>query len=340
MDKKIFEDMRSQLSPDERLVQQVLQKAREPEPRKEITMTDNKIKTNKTAFVGGGFTRYVAAAAMAVVAIGASVMVIRNAGKLPEDDSAPNIVPGASSSRGDDTLPGVNDIMEGSDDKRNYSDVDITFSISKGTVIVNKEDKSVDLLLTASPAKGQKPDKIAVVESYGSNSTVALLYDSGDYEKDGDEIKGDGVYSARYTQQFDFSVQDNNNTNKNEKFFVYHAVYLDDDKRDHHSYDTGLTVFIHNSDKEKAAFLALTAKISEIKKSDAYNNAEPEEKKQMLLSMLYELAEKGTEEYPFSFMDKEDIFAADNNEYISIRAFNRIPLIIQIKPVSGNGLRY
>lgn len=343
MDKKIFVNMREKLSPDDRLVQQVLSKAHELQPDKEITMTDKKIKSNKGAFVSNRFSRYAFVAALAVVAVGASVMIIRNAGKLPKDESAANIVPGASSSREDTSTHHSYDT-----DSRPYSQpddsddyiMDIPFSIDKSQAIVDKEDKQLEVLMSATLANGDRPEKIAVIESYGANSTVAYLYDSGDYEKDGDKIKGDGVYSCRYSQQFDFSVQDNNNTDDNEKFYIYSAAYVDDARKTHISAEQGLTVYIHSSDDEKNALFAMTEMIKEIKNTDHYKNSDDEGKKQLLLNLLYDLAEKGTEKYPFSFMNKDEIKVADDNGHISIRVFGRIPMIVQIKPVDSTGLRY
>lgn len=335
--------MRDRLSPDDRLVQQVLDKAHELKPNKEITMTDKNYKPTKGAFVSNRFSRYAAVASLAILGIGMSVMVIKNAGKIPEDESAPEIVPGASNSREDTSTHHSYDT-----DSRPYSqpddsyenNMDITFCIDKSQAIVEKDDKKIDLLMSATISNGDRPEKIALIESYGSNSTVAYLYDSGDYGKDGDKIKGDGVYSCRYSQEFDFSVQDNNNTGNNEKFYIYSAAYTDDARKTHISPEQGLTVYIHSSDDEKAALFAMTDKIKELKNTDDYKNSDDEGKKQILLNLLYDLAENGTEKYPFSFMKKDEIRVADDNEYISIRAFGRIPMIIQIKPFESTGLRY
>lgn len=342
MDKKIFVNMREKLSPDDRLVQQVLSKAHELQPDKEITMTDNNYKPTKGAFVSNRFSRYAFVAALAVVAVGASVMIIRNAGKIPEDESAANIVPGASSSREDTSTHHSYDT-----DSRPYSQpddsndniMDIPFFIDKSQAIVEKDDKKIDLLMSATISNGDRPEKIALTESYGSNSTVAYLYDSGDYEKDGDKIKGDGVYSCRYSQQFDFSVQDNNNTGDNEKFYIYSAAYVDDARKTHISAEQGLTVYTHSSEDEKGALFAMTEMIKELKNTDDYKNSDDEGKKQLLLNLLYDLAEKGTEKYPFSFMKKDEINVSDNNEHIAVRVFGRIPMIVQIKPFDSTGLR-
>ena len=244
MDKKLFEDMRSQLSPDEDVVQSVLRRAELSGGKEDNKMDGNRNITSAAAVKGGRWRYIAAAAACAAVAAVAVIAFTRNS-----DIKADDITPAASG-----TDPAESrEVPESAPDQSRtddssfleydgyIQDVAVENSSENGVIKVNARKDTLDVVFYARSLSGGHPDKILLQDGW-SDDIFAEMYDDGDLENHGDKEAGDGIYSGKYSLSYDFDDGDTlYETNPNERFFTFGAVYSEGEKT-HCAIETGITV--------------------------------------------------------------------------------------------------
>lgn len=274
--KELFEDMRDQLSPDESVTKAVLRKAELAVAEEGNRMSVNNIDKRQSTGTLRSKWRYIgAAAACAAVAVGASVMFFANSGKLPADNIVPN----------------------------NQNLRDALLWVDKDSHLVDKDDKYVEVVFQT--ATNENPESIGLYDSY-TGKLLCQMFDSGDFEKDGDEIAGDGIYSCRYRQEFSFAKAEERDISEYGKAYTFNACYETEDMT-RYSTDASLEIYLAADKKDKQALAAMEQKFEELKNTEDYKKADFDGREQLALDLIDELAEHGTPEFPFSFLDQSSI---------------------------------
>ncbi|MBQ8823938.1 MAG: dockerin type I repeat-containing protein [Ruminococcus sp.] len=136
------------------------------------------------------------------------------------------------------------------------------------------------------------------------NEPISKMLDDGKYSISGDDLPHDGVYSCK--------IEINNSE---QKIYNYYAMIENEDGTISVSDTIQIKVFSILTQKDFNDMNAVNTKISDLRKSDTYSNMTFEEKRIAIEKLLYQLAETGTDEYPYSLIQKDTILFNNINLY-------------------------
>lgn len=136
------------------------------------------------------------------------------------------------------------------------------------------------------------------------NEPISKMLDDGKYSISGDDLPHDGVYSCKI---------EINNSEK--KIYNYYAMIENEDGTISLSNTIKIKVFSILTQKDFDDMNTVNKKISDLQKSDTYSNMTFEEKRITIEKLLYQLAETGTDEYPYSLIQKDTILFNNINLY-------------------------
>lgn len=137
------------------------------------------------------------------------------------------------------------------------------------------------------------------------NLTEYIMVDDGKFSISGDDLPYDGVYSTRFeldTTMTSFS-----------KEYHFYAVTEDGSK----SNTVSVKITKRITDVQFNEMAAVDEAISNLKSGEEYSSASYDDKVTMMYKLLADLAEKGTEQYPYSLIQKDSIKLSDDRKMYS-----------------------
>ena len=180
----------------------------------------------------------------------------------------------------------------------------LVISLSASATEIQAGIDSGEIIFSAEIPPGHSPKRLELI-NVDTGNTAAELYDEADYDRYGDTVKGDGVYCCRYTLDTNIDTDPDVSEERNYHFYVTYT----ENNTGYYSDIVKIWVCEPFTDKELADIVAVDDAISEWISSDEYKNASIEERTELAVAFLTGLADNGTEERPYSLVDKESIFA-------------------------------
>lgn len=146
-------------------------------------------------------------------------------------------------------------------------------------------------------------DEITLIDA--DNLTEYTMVDDGKFSISGDDVPYDGVYSTRFeldTTMTSFSKE-------------YHFYAFTEDGSKSNTVSVKITKRL--TDVQIHEMSAVDEAVSNLKSGVEYSSASYDDKVTMMYKLLADLAENGTEQYPYSLIQKDSIKLSDDRKLYS-----------------------
>lgn len=146
-------------------------------------------------------------------------------------------------------------------------------------------------------------DEITLIDA--DNLTEYTMVDDGKFSISGDDVPYDGVYSTRFeldTTMTSFSKE-------------YHFYAFTEDGSKSNTVSVKITKRL--TDVQIHEMSAVDEAVSNLKSGVEYSSASYDDKITMMYKLLADLAENGTEQYPYSLIQKDSIKLSDDRKLYS-----------------------
>lgn len=219
---------------------------------------------------------------------------VRAAAASEVTETAPTTVPDDHPAASEDTVS-----TESTTAQKN-----LVISLKASATEIQAGIDSGEIIFSAEIPPGHSPKRLELI-NVDTGNTAAELYDDADYDRYGDTVTGDGVYCCRYTLDTNIDTDPDVSEERNYHFYVTYT----ENNTGYYSDIVKIWVCEPFTDKELADIEAVDDAISKWMNSDEYKNSSIDERTELAAAFLKGLADNGTEERPYSLVDKESIFA-------------------------------
>lgn len=129
-----------------------------------------------------------------------------------------------------------------------------------------------------------------------TNEVIITMVDDGQYSQSGDDIKNDGVYSCKIEVD-----------NSEAATLSYYVLIEDEDGTIYVSNTVSIKIYRSLTAKDLSDMKAVDNAVQSLYISETYQFLSFEEKCDAIEKLLYQLASIGTDEYPYSLIQKDTI---------------------------------
>ena len=166
-------------------------------------------------------------------------------------------------------------------------------------------------------------DSLSLVDAE-TNNIVASMVDDGNYNSSGDDMQGDGVFTCKLSIDISF-----------EKDYYYFAQYQDSTVSPINSNEVNIFVYDELTDEELAEMDAVDDTLYELVSSSSFGNLSTTEKYNQTYELLLQLANQGTEEYPYGLLDASSIIYTEESGIFSFVYANGLYGAVKILPYNS-----
>ncbi len=208
--------------------------------------------------------------------------------------------------------------------KANYSflssmDGSITLSSSESDILSNSGSTIVYFYAMTDITT----DSLSLVDAE-TNNIIATMLDDGNYNSSGDDMQGDGVFTCKLS--IDIS-------HENDYYFI--ALYENSSASSVSSNEVNIFVYEEFTDEELEEMEAVDDALYELVSSSYFTNFSVTEKYNQTYELLLQLANYGTEEYPYSLIDANSIIYNEQSGMFSFVYVNGLYGAVKILPYSS-----
>ncbi|MBP3271382.1 MAG: hypothetical protein J6M17_04030 [Ruminococcus sp.] len=188
-----------------------------------------------------------------------------------------------------------NEVSFGSDSRNGVQDIELR--ASRDSLLTNDEGDenrgcgAGEVLFYAEVSPdGEYPERVEFIDA-DTGDTVGMMADTARFTEDGDDIKGDCVFSIRITYDMDIDT-DPDVSDRRE--FRYYARYTDSQGVKHVSRDiVSLTLYEPFTEKELSDLRRVSDAVKELCKSKKYKKADADRRAEMAVELLNAFADEG-----------------------------------------------
>ena len=158
-------------------------------------------------------------------------------------------------------------------------------------------------------------DEIIVYDEAGN--VITVLYDNGNYGNNGDDIRGDGLYSGILLVNTTAPSETNYHIQIEYDYTIYTA-------------STSISVIPLFTDLNNDELNSVLELIRELKRTDAFITSDILQRKDLLLNLLLDISINGTDEYEYELIDSSTITYDEIGEMITFSMYFGCPVAIDL----------